>query len=124
MKKLSLYFIIPFILTLFASRVFLHFSPQTNIIILGKTLHHFYLGIILLILVLPFALFYTSKIRTYALVFLGISLALIVDEFSYLAFTNGSDLAYSQAVSFNGMLVLGLFILAYYFFVATSSKTF
>lgn len=80
-------FTLCFLLTLIISRIIIYFYDP-NPLLFGIELHHFYYGIILLII--SFTL-----IKTKAFIpTLAISIALIIDEFYFIFFTTRNHLAY------------------------------
>ena len=122
MKKF-LAFAIPFIFTLLATRIFLHYFISINISFLKYHIPHLFLGIILLFSALPFLLFnFSYKIKTYAIAFTGIATAFIIDEYAFLVFTNGTDPAYIGSVSVYGMILSALFLLSYYLIISLLKK--
>ncbi len=120
MKKI-LFFSTSLLLTLFLTRLFLHFSPDTNIYILSRNIHHFYVGVTLLLLLLPFLLF-SSKIKPFFLILSGIASALILDEYIFLLFTNAQDPSYFSPTSLYGTLLLTAFFLGYTFLAFEINK--
>ncbi|HZX12439.1 MAG TPA: hypothetical protein VFE88_03200 [Candidatus Nanoarchaeia archaeon] len=108
------------LLTLIITRIFLSISPETNFYLLGYNIHHLYTGLFLLILLLPFLLFHKSNIIFFLLA--GVATALILDEFVYLLFTNGTDAAYLGTVSLWGMILFSIFYLLYTYLIVKSFK--
>ncbi len=102
---------ISFILTMFLLRLFLYFSPSTNFNIFGYNVHHLYLGALLLIVV--FVLLMMDILSLVVFIVGGIASSLIIDEWVYLIFTDGSDLSYLMSVSLFSAIGLGLFVLLF-----------
>ena len=98
-------------LTLLLSRIFLHFFPATNISFFSYTIHHFYIGVALLFLLLPFLLI--KKLTTPVLLLLGISLALILDEFFFLVFTTATDLDYRSSL-LETVVITSVYLIYFY----------
>src|SRR3989344_4245268 len=99
--KYTLPLLLSLIITLFISRIFLYFFPNVNISFFSYTIHHFYVGVFILLLLLPFLLI--KKLNKPRSILLGISLGLILDEFFFLVFTRGADLDYTTSLL--GMIV-------------------
>jgi hypothetical protein len=76
-------FLIVFILTIALTRL-LTFIKDPNVIIWGYELHHFYYGIILLVIVNLFMIFGRSKASSTYLVFSAVAIAWIADEFLFI----------------------------------------
>ncbi|MDO8563756.1 MAG: hypothetical protein Q7R87_01995 [Nanoarchaeota archaeon] len=98
------YFSIAFILTFFLVRLFLVYSPFSNVNVGPYNIHHLFPASLLLVLILLITFFRsTSKI---SLILAGISSSLILDEIIYLIATDGSDISYLSTISWIGALSL------------------
>jgi hypothetical protein len=101
--------LVPMVLTFVTQRLILHHSsPGTHVFVAGFLVHHLFSGVLILI---PTAFLLALGIRSIArrniaLVTLGFSSAMVLDEVVYLVCTDGSGTAYRGAVSFRGALVL------------------
>ena len=81
-KNKYLYFIIILVLTIIIIRVITLYLIDPDIIIKGFELHHFYYGIILLIIATLILIFKREKLIVYLTLY-TISLGLIIDELEY-----------------------------------------
>jgi len=103
------------ILTIIITRILISIRDP-NPIIHGYELHHFYYGIILLILVTTFELFSKKHYRIY-LTLSAISIGLILDEFLYVAGRFGNTEVYEatlpSAIIFSGIIATITIIIFY-----------
>jgi hypothetical protein len=113
--------LVPLLLTFVTQRLILHHShPDTHVFVGGFLVHHLFSGVLLLIptaFLLAFGLRSPRK-RNVALMVLGFSSAMVLDEVIYLICTDGSGVAYRGRVSLWGAIVLeaaaaGFLILAH-----------
>ena len=102
------------LITLLLSRMFLYFFPNVNISFSSYSIHHLYVGVFILLLLLPFLLI--KKLTLPLSIFLGISLGLILDEFFFLVFTKGTDADYTTSLF--GMILFTIIYLIYFYFVS------
>ena len=119
--KNTLLLIISLASTLIVLRVSLYISPNSNFDIGPYNIHHLFSGILLLfvavvplILLAPNARYYSTFV-----VFFGIGLSMVLDEWVYLIATDGSDASYLLPVSLWGAIIVVtlsiLYILIIYF---------
>jgi hypothetical protein len=122
-RKLSepLLILVPLVLTFVTQRLILHHShPDTHVFVGGYLVHHLFSGVLILIptaFLLAFGL-RTPRKRNVALMVLGFSSAMVLDEVIYLICTDGSGVAYRGRVSLWGAVALealaaGFLILAH-----------
>lgn len=99
------------VITFVAFRVYLYFSPATNLDIGPYNIHHLFTGLLLVAATgIPLALFQgESRWLDAAATFFGVGLSMVLDEWVYLIATDGSDAAYISPVSFwGGAVMIGL----------------
>lgn len=105
------------ILTIGVTRL-LTWINDPNLIIHGYELHHFYYGVILLLMTSIFMLFGKKHLRVY-LTLTAISAGLIIDEFLYVAGGFGNTQKYMStlpsALVFT-TIILAIVLIVYYFF--------
>jgi hypothetical protein len=105
------------ILTLVITRIITFFNDP-NLFISGYELHHFYLGVILLIIVSIFMVFSKKRHLTY-LTFSAFAIGLILDEFLFVMGKVRSEISYSSTFlpsSFFILLIcIILFLTSHYF---------
>jgi hypothetical protein len=110
-RKLSepLIILVPLLLTFVLQRLILHHSPpDTHVFVGGYLVHHLFSGVLVLIptaFLLAFGL-RSPKLRNVALMILGFSSAMVLDEVVYLICTDGSGVAYRGRVSLGGAVAL------------------
>jgi len=104
------FFISSLILTILALRIYLLFSPLSNIYIFGYNIHHLFIGAFLIVILLVFFIF--KIINKFTIISAGIGSALVLDEIVYLIATDGSDLAYLSALSLWGAIVMTSILLS------------
>ena len=102
-------FTISLIATLILLRLFLTFSPSTNLNFFGHNIHHLFIGSFLVVVVLVF--FISNIVNKFTIILAGIGSALVLDEIVYLIATDGSDISYLSSVSLFGAIVLTAIIL-------------
>lgn len=107
-KRLSL-FIGSLLATIFLLRIYLLFSPSTNINFGKYNIHHLFIGAFFIIVLLLFFIF--NIINKFTIIAAGISSASVLDEIIYLIATDGSDTAYLSAISLWGAVILTAVIL-------------
>jgi len=107
LKHKVIFFCLTIFLTIFITRILI-FIKDPNPILFGYELHHFYYGIILLVITNLFILFGHRNYKI-SLILSGISIGLIIDEFMFiLSKTNdvGYFLTTPTAVIFFIIIVL------------------
>ena len=123
--------LIPLLLTFVTQRVILHHShPDTHVFVGGYLVHHLFSGVLILIptaFLLAFGLQSPRK-RNVALMILGFSSAMVLDEVIYLICTDGSGVAYRGRVSLWGAVALeaaaaGFLVLAHFRLRRCSEKS-
>ncbi len=93
--------------TFVVMRAYLHWSPNTDLVVAGYGIHHLFTGLLLLApagiaaVVLPPA----HRLTRVAVVLFGVGLALALDEWLYLIVTDGTNASYLLPVSFWGGVV-------------------
>ena len=102
-------FLISLLATLFLLRLFLTFSPSTNLNLGKYNIHHLFVGSFLVVILLIFFIF--NIINNFTILLAGIGSALVLDQIIYLIATDGSDEAYLSAVSLWGAVTLTAIIL-------------
>jgi len=108
MRKRQLYLVnISMLVVYLVIRVYLHAFPNSDFFVLGYEVHHYFTGsIILFIAVVLFIAFGSRKeIGNVLCIFIGLSLALMLDELVFLIATDGTNTSYIQSVSFYGSIV-------------------
>jgi hypothetical protein len=104
-----LFILVPLVLTFVTQRLILHHSPpDTHVFVGGYLVHHLFSGVLILIptaFLLAFGL-RSPKKRAVALMVLGFSSAMVLDEVIYLICTDGSGVAYRGRVSLWGAIAL------------------
>ncbi len=100
-------FILVVILTIIVIRILVLISDP-NIIITGYELHHFYYGIILLIITNLLMLFGKPNFKLYSILS-GASIGLIIDEFIYVAGGFGNQEFYFSTLP--SVIILAAFII-------------
>jgi hypothetical protein len=93
-------------ITFIVMRVYLHWSPNTDLNVGGYNIHHLFTGLVLLTLGGVPALLLPSahRLAPPAVVLFGVGLALALDEWLYLIVTDGTNASYITPVSFWGGL--------------------
>src|SRR5579862_3327357 len=122
--------LLPMLLTFVTQRLVLHHSsPETHVYIAGFLVHHLFSGVLVLLnktFLLALGIRNMAR-RNLALVAVGFSSAMVLDEVVYLVCTDGSGTAYRGAISFWGAVVLitlaVLFLIGGYHYSARCSKT-
>ena len=109
LKQKTKIFLISLIATLILLRLFLTFSPSTNLNFFGHNIHHLFIGSFLVVVVLVF--FISNIVNKFTIILAGIGSALVLDEIVYLIATDGSDISYLSSVSLFGAIVLTAIIL-------------
>jgi hypothetical protein len=98
-------------LTFAILRVYLHFSPDTDLNIGGYNVHHIFTGLLLIVAGgIPLAILDAStRLLEPARWIFGAGLGMALDEWVYLIATDGSNASYLLPVSFwGGVVVIGL----------------
>ncbi len=115
-KFLSIFF-----LTIFAVRALVLIVQEKSIVLFGSEIHHFYIGVVL-VLLSGFSRFFSrdSNLSNYDLILFAVGTGLIVDEIAFLIFTSGLHQEYFSLISTVGSLVFAgllslLFYLVYFF---------
>ena len=116
-----LFILVPLLLTFVTQRLILHHShPDTHVFVGGYLVHHLFSGVLILIptaFLLAFGI-RSPKKRSVALMVLGFSSAMVLDEVVYMICTDQSGVAYRGSVSLWGAVALeaaaaGFLILAH-----------
>ncbi len=107
MKRGNVFYLI-FILTILAMRLAVFLFPQRKLIIGGVIVHHFWIGAILILLVLLLTKRY-NKLRT---TFFAIGLGLVTDELIYIAIGDGAVSEYWSTHSVSGAIMTATIIFA------------
>ncbi|MEO6421720.1 MAG: hypothetical protein ABIR84_03325 [Candidatus Nitrotoga sp.] len=99
------------ILTFVVLRVYLHFSPGSNLYFGPYNIHHLFIGLLLITFAgFPLILFNgnSRKLDVAAIAF-GAGLSMALDEWVYLITTDGSDASYLLPISlWGGVVMVGL----------------
>ena len=99
------------ILTFVVLRVYLYFSPGSNLDIGTYNIHHLFIGLLLITFAgLPLVLFHGNnrKLDVAAIAF-GAGLSMALDEWVYLIATDGSDASFLLPISlWGGVTMIGL----------------
>ena len=98
-----------------ATRVLLYLSPTSNFDVAGTNIHHLFSGILLLVIAgIPLVLGRGhGHVRNVLNIIFGAGLALVLDEWVYLIFTDGSDMSYLTPVSLWGGVVMTVLTAVY-----------
>lgn len=98
------------LLTFVVLRVYLYFSPGSNLDIGTYNIHHLFIGLLLITFAgLPLVLFHgnSRKLDVAAIAF-GAGLSMALDEWVYLITTDGSDVSYLLPISlWGGVTMIG-----------------
>ena len=109
LKQKTKIFLISLIATLILLRLFLTFSPSTNLNFFGHNIHHLFIGSFLVVVVLVF--FISNIVNKFTIILAGIGSALVLDEIVYLIATDGNDVSYLSYVSLLGVIILTAIII-------------
>lgn len=111
-KKEIMKFAAIFLLTIVFFRILVFFVGEKSLFITGREIHHFYLGVIL-VMICGILFFFSKlkKIKKYSLIFFAVGVGAIVDEFTYILFTNGTHTDYSSPISYIGVIILSILII-------------
>jgi hypothetical protein len=99
------------VVTVALLRLYLYFSPDTDLNVGRYNIHHLFTGLLLITAGgVPLAIFHGSTRRLgLALIIFGIGLGMALDEWVYLIATDGSNASYLLPISFwGGVIVVGL----------------
>jgi hypothetical protein len=103
--------VVALLLTFVVLRVYLYFSPGSNLDIGTYNFHHLFIGLLLITFAgLPLVLFHgnSRKLDVAAIAF-GAGLSMALDEWVYLITTDGSDASYLLPISlWGGAVMIGL----------------
>ncbi len=107
-KKRAVLILVSLVLTFVVLRLYLYFSPGTNLDIASYNIHHLFTGLLLIVLAgIPLVLFHdNNRMLDFASVLFGAGLSMALDEWIYLIATDGSDKSYLLAASFWGAVVM------------------
>ncbi len=115
MVKISLHrvsLIIGSMLLTFATlRIYLHFSPNTDLNVGPYNIHHLYVGLLLILIGgMPLAIFQgQGRLLDVATIVFGVGLSMALDEWVYLITTDGTNASYLLPISFwGGVTMIGL----------------
>ena len=92
-------------------RLYLYFSPDTDLNVAGYNIHHLFSGLLLIAAGgIPLAVFHGSaRNLKLPLIAFGIGLGMALDEWVYLIATDGTNASYLLPVSFwGGVIVVAL----------------
>jgi hypothetical protein len=99
------------IVTFALFRIYLSFSPETDLNVGRYNIHHLFSGLLLIAAGgVPLAIFHgsTRKLKP-ALITFGIGLGMALDEWVYLIATDGTNASYLLPISFwGGVIAVGL----------------
>lgn len=92
------------LLTFVTLRVYLHFSPNTDLNIGPYNIHHLYVGLLLILIGgMPLAIFQGEGwLLDVATIVFGVGLSMALDEWVYLITTDGTNASYLLPISFWG----------------------
>jgi hypothetical protein len=99
------------VVTVALLRLYLYFSPDTDLNVGRYNIHHLFIGLLLITAGgVPLAIFHGSTHRLgLALIIFGVGLGMALDEWVYLIATDGSNASYLLPISFwGGVIVVGL----------------
>src|ERR1041384_2290043 len=99
------------LLTFATLRIYLHFSPNTDLNVGPYNIHHLYVGLLLILLGgMPLAIFQgQARWLDLATIVFGVGLSMALDEWVYLITTDGTNASYLLPVSFwGGVTMVGL----------------
>jgi hypothetical protein len=116
LKHKIIYFILVILATIAVTRIFVMIKDP-NIFFMGYELHHFYYGVILLIITNMLMLFGKENFKAYLLLS-AVSIGLIIDELSYVAGGFGNKTVYLStlpgAIIFAGVILLIIILINYF----------
>ncbi len=98
-------FLFIYCLTIMVIRVGVYLFPDRNLIINKKEIHHFWIGILAIIVS-----FFTPYFAT---TLYGIGLALFADELFFMVFGGGNDKNYWSIKSLLGVLIISLLVILF-----------
>lgn len=99
------------LLTFVTLRVYLHFSPNTDLNVGPYNIHHLYVGLLLILIGgMPLAIFQgPGRLLDLATIVFGVGLSMSLDEWVYLITTDGTNASYLLPISFwGGVTMIGL----------------
>ena len=99
------------LLTFGTLRIYLHFSPNTDLNVGPYNIHHLYVGLLLILLGgMPLAIFQEpARWLDVATIVFGVGLSMSLDEWVYLITTDGTNASYLLPISFwGGVTMMGL----------------
>lgn len=108
MEKYNLFYLTYF-LTILVVRIYLYFFREVHIILWGVLVHHFWIGLILIIV----SLFLYKKYEKERLVIFGIGAALFFDQLVFILNGGGLTPAYLDIISLAGSIV---FVILFFIF--------
>ncbi len=103
----SIYFLIAYIATVLLTRIATYLKPQTRFTLKQTAIHHFWLGIALLLVSLVF----TGLIRV--LIF-AVGLGFVVDELLFMILGGGDAKRYWSKKSMVGALLFSVIVIGYH----------
>lgn len=98
-------------LTFATLRIYLHYSPNTDLNVGPYNIHHLYVGLLLILIGgMPLAIFQgQGRLLDLATIVFGVGLSMALDEWVYLITTDGTNASYLLPVSFwGGVTMIGL----------------
>lgn len=101
MKKENLFYI-AYILTILVIRIGVFLFPQRKIIIDGTIIHHFWIGVILVLIFLIIPKIYNS----FRMILFSIGLGIITDELIFMILGGGTVQEYWSIYSVSGTIIL------------------
>ena len=112
MKKEDLFYVL-FFSTIILIRLGVFLFPEREIRLASLIIHHFWIGIILIIIPLLLNLLFNNKYEKLRLFTFAIGLGLIIDQFVFMILGAGTDVQYWAMPSLFGMIFLSCFILIF-----------
>ncbi len=118
LKKDFFTFITAILITIFLSRILVWLIQERSLYLFGFEIHHFYLGV-LLVMLAGFSRFFSKnkKLNKIDLIGFGIGNGLILDQFIFILFTNGNHTEYFSRFSILGSLGLIILVVVIYYFI-------
>ncbi len=101
MKRKNIFYFI-FILTILATRAWVFFFPQKKLIVGGMVIHHFWLGVILIL----FVLLLFKKYGGLRMAAFSVGLGLAADELTYIILGGRTVSDYWSIYSVTGTIVI------------------
>lgn len=116
------YFNLSVVSAVFLSRMLVFLVPDTSTIIFGCEIHHYYTGLLLVIIITPInifhpthnctAKFFSININHIYIIFLGFGVGLMVDQIMFILNEGITDYDYWQPISFISAIVSTILIIS------------